>query len=212
MTSEQNLVQLPIEPRPKELTDMSRSEQLGKFTFELEITENDVRARQFSCHLVIYNGTQNSVDLLAINYRLGTGVSVEKNENTSSIDLKEEYDGLKKDLQVLLRSLYLTSSEEFRAEYSKRLLEALQNQFSLRSVMLSYFYIITFQFRTYVRGFTQDLRRMEFPITSADSARKILDGITDKKLISTIVADLLMAKVERMAAIEKVDQNFLRPE
>jgi hypothetical protein len=75
--------------------------------FELQIAENDVRARQFSCHLIIYNGTQNSVDLLAINYRLGSGVSVEKNEDASSFDIKEEYDELKADIQVLLRSLYL---------------------------------------------------------------------------------------------------------
>jgi len=189
------------------------SKSTGKVSLEIEIAENDLRARQFACHLRLENETDSTVNLLAINYRLGSGVIVEKTENTSSVDLKLEYDQLRNDVRSLLRSLYITSSETFRKEYAKNYLESFRNQFRFKSVAMAYVYILTGRFRSFARQMSQAIQRMEFPITSAETARSILSKLekTQQQDFS-VIKELALAKIDRMNAIEMIDPNFLKPQ
>jgi len=190
----------------------NRQEPPGRLSLELDIEDHGPRVQQFACHLILRNRTPNPIDILAINGRLGSGVSMEKSENSSFLDLKEEYETLKKDVQVILRAMYLTKSKDFRTEYSKQVLEGLRGSLASVNPILGFFYATVFRFKTQARMMNQSLQQMDFPVTSADSTRKMLDGLIEKNVNTTAVNDVLLAKIDRMEAIEQIDQNFLRPE
>jgi hypothetical protein len=82
----------------------NRQEPPGRLSLELDVEDHGPRAQQIACHLILRNRTPNPIDILAINGRLGSGASMEKSENSSFLDLKEEYEALKKDVQVILRA------------------------------------------------------------------------------------------------------------
>jgi len=185
----------------------------GNVSLEIELVENDLRARQFASHLRLENETDSAVNLLAINYRLGSGVTMEKTENTSLIDLKLEYDQLRTELVYLFRTFYITSSEQFRTEFARNYLESLRAQFRIKSVVMTYYYVFTGRFRLFARQQSQAIQRMDFPITSAEVARanlSKLEGSLQHKF--SVMKDLASAKIERMAAIEQIDPNFLKPQ
>jgi hypothetical protein len=71
---------------------------------------------------------------------------------------------------------------------------------------------MTMGFKSYARTMTQKLERMDFPITSAATAEDILKGLEAKGIAPPAVTNVLTAKIGRMAAIEVIDQNFVRPE
>ncbi|MBV8920021.1 hypothetical protein [Bradyrhizobium sp.] len=185
----------------------------GNVSLEIEIVENDLRARQFASHLRLENETDSAVNLLAINYRLGSGVTMEKTENTSLIDLKLEYDQLRTEIGYLFRTLYITGSEAFRKEFAKNYMESLRAQFRLKSLVMIYYYVITGRFRLFARQQSQAIQRMDFPITSADVARASLSKL-DSALQQNfpVMKELATAKIDRMAAIEQIDPNFLKPQ
>ncbi len=201
----------------KIITVTTSSDQPGdKVVFKLEIDENEIRARQFACHLTIHNDTKNSIHLLAINYRLGSTVKMQKTETTSFVDLKQEYDRLKEDVQLLLRSIYVTQSKEFAKEYSIRFLDAFKSIFSFKfmaqNLWLAYVYIFSFRFAEWRRYLSNKLFRMDFPVASAAEAEKAARTLMDKGIGSPVVEVILMAKIARMKEIEGIDENFLRPE
>src|SRR5262245_46379836 len=100
MPAEENPVIPFVSAKPARALDQPNN----KISLYIEIAENDVRARQFACHLTIGNATENPITILAISYRLGRGVSVEKTENASFLDMKEEYERLKDDVKIIIRS------------------------------------------------------------------------------------------------------------
>jgi hypothetical protein len=189
-----------------------REEANGKISFELEIQENDVRSRQFACHLTLRNDTQDSIDITGLNYRLGTGVKIERVSNTSSEDSKEEYDRLKSDVKYLLTAMYISSSSEYRTEYFGKFLQGMREAFTFQNMLVVYYYIITMRFKTFARMINRRFERMDFPITSAATAEDILKGLEAKGIAPPAVTNVLTAKIGRMAAIEMIDQNFVRPE
>src|SRR5438876_929426 len=112
MASQEQPVVQPVIPYPgvryaPEPTEPPRATD-DKVSFEIKIEENDLRARQFACHVMLRNNTSNSIDVLAVNYRLGSGVVLEKSDNTSFLDLKKEYDQLRTEIKQLFRSLYIS--------------------------------------------------------------------------------------------------------
>jgi hypothetical protein len=184
----------------------------GNVSFNVEIRENDVRARQFACHLKLCNNTRNTIHVLTINYSLGSGVTKERSDNTSFMDLKKEYDQLRRDVVYLFRTILIAYSEDFRKEFARQFLQSLRSRLSLKNPLMAYAYLITRRFRLYENQMLQMLQRMDVPIASSKDARKFLDGLA-KKGIQPSVSDLLVAKkISRMQAIEKIDRNFLRPE
>jgi hypothetical protein len=191
-------------PEPARLPD-------GKVAFEIEIAENDIRARQFACHLVLRNNTANSIDVLAVNYRLGSGVLLEKSDNTSFLDLKREYDQLRADIKYLYRTLYITYVDGYSKEFARKYLEGIRAEFSFKNVIMVYFYVLTRGFKLYSNQMVQFLQRMDFPIASSADAQGVLKALKEKG-VPVPLTDLLTAKIERMAAIEQMDKNFLRPE
>jgi hypothetical protein len=184
----------------------------GNISLEIAIAENDLRARQFACHLTLRNATENPINILAINYRLGSGVTMERTENTSLLDLKLEYDQLRNDVRFLFSSMYIAKSEAFREEYVKNYLQSIRRMIDFRSILLAYLYIATGKFKTFANQANQYFRRMDFPVTSSDTARTILPKLANAGPDSTVIVELVTAKIERMHAIEQVDPNFLKPE
>src|SRR5258708_3004463 len=177
----------------KIITVTTSSDQPGdKVVFKLEIDENEIRARQFACHLTIHNDTKNSIHLLPINYRLASTVKMQKTETTSFVDLKQEYDRLKEDVQLLLRSIYVTQSKEFAKEYSIRFLDAFKSIFSFKfmaqNLWLAYVYIFSFRFAEWRRYLSNKLFRMDFPVASAAEAEKAARTLMDKGIGSPYTA------------------------
>jgi hypothetical protein len=207
----------PIVPYPGKSAPLpdarSPTKSPGKLSLEIEIAENDLRARQFACHLRLENETDGAVNLLAINYRLGAGVTMEKTENTSLVDLKLEYDQLKADIRYLFKSLYITSSKTYREEYVKNYLETLRNQYQYKNLFMVYVYLVTGRLRSFARQAAQAIQRMDFPITSAETAQSILSGLENTQQQDfSIIKELALAKIDRMKAIEAIDPNFLKPQ
>jgi hypothetical protein len=184
----------------------------GKISLEIVIAENDLRARQFACHLSLANHTVDPINLLAINYRLGTGVHMEKTENTSLLDLKQEYDQLRNDIRYIFRVMYISRSERFRIEVTKNYLETLRKMFEIKTIGMLYWYTATGKFKKFADQMNLELRRMDFPVTSSESARLILPKLADAGPDAVTITELATAKIDRMHAIEQVDPNFLKPE
>jgi hypothetical protein len=204
---EQPVVPYPGGKRTAPPEPQTPNKSIRNISLEIEIVENDLRARQFACCLTVKNQTKHAVNILAINYRLGSGVWMEKTENTSSVDLKMEYDQLKTDLKYLFRSLYINNSRSFRDEFAKNYLESLRSQFQFKNLLMIYYYLVTGQLRVYAQQMSQIIQRMDFPVTSAQAARDVLS-----KLDNTIMTDLASAKIKRMNEIEQIDPNFLKAE
>jgi hypothetical protein len=179
---------------------------------DLQIVENDTRAKQFACKIIVGNHTNHTVDILAINYRLGRGVSMQKNDDDSFVDLKEEYDGLKNDVKRLIGAAYVNASEAFRTEYGRNLLETLRSQFSFKSMMMAYLYLFTNRLSLYRKMMEGRFQQMDFPISNAKDAMQAVRTYSDKGFVLDGVVEILNAKINRMAAIEAIDQNFVRPE
>jgi hypothetical protein len=91
--------------------------EVGRLTtnirFNIKIEENDIRANQFACRLTLTNGNKIPVDILTINFSRGSGVTIDKSDKTSSIDLKKEYDELRHDIRRLYRSMYILYFKSF---------------------------------------------------------------------------------------------------
>ena len=183
-----------------------------KVSFEIKIEENDVRARQFACHVMLRNNTSKSIHVLAVNYRLGSGVVLEKSDNTSFLDLKKEYDQLRTEIKQLYRSIYISSNVDgYGKEFARRFLEDVRAQVSFNNLFMAYFYMITGRLKLYANQMVQMLQRMEFPVASSEDARNILKGLNERG-IQVPLSDLIVAKIDRMSAIEQIDKNFLRRE
>jgi hypothetical protein len=209
---EQPVVPYPGGKRTAPPEPQTSNRSIQNISLEIEIVENDLRARQFACCLTVKNHTKRAVNILAINYRLGSGVWMEKTENTSSVDLKMEYDQLKTDLRYLFRSLYINNSKSFRDEFAKHYLESLRSQFQFKNLLMIYYYLVTGKLRVYAHQMLQIIQRMDFPVTSAQAARDVLSKLDNIKSDFSIITDLASAKIERMNAIEEIDRNFLKAE
>src|SRR5262245_18025812 len=113
--------------------------------------------------------------------------------------------------------MYVSTSKEIASEFSKAFLDGMRAQFSYREISYRkffnlYLYLITFRYKYWRDYLTQMLFRMDFPITSAEASRKIVQGLAANGICSAGIADILDAKIDRMAAIEQNDRNFLRSE
>jgi len=188
------------------------SDTVGKVQFELQIAETDVRAKQFACKLVFVNNTKYPIDILAINYRLGYGVSMQRSENTSTIDLSTEYEFLRKDVRELISANWLVASSAYRKALVDKMYDTLKQNSSLRNAFKVYYWMATLRLRQYARDLARRIEIMEFPVSSASAARTIIDGAWKDDALIAGTKEILSAKLDRMEAIEELDPNTRRAE
>ncbi len=78
--------------------------------------------------------------------------------------------------------------------------------------MVGYLYLLTNRFELYRRMIRRQFDQMDFPIGGAKDAADATEALAAKGLLADGVREILAAKIARMAAIETIDQNFVRPE
>jgi hypothetical protein len=170
------------------------------------IQENDARSRQFACRLVIRNNMSTPVDVLAINCRLGFGVTMERRESISSPDLKNEYDQLRAEVITLYMDVYIVYSDEFRQQFVERFLFGVKKEFSFVN------FFTAGGLRFVANHVTATIQKMDFPIASSADALRVLKNLKERN-VNFAIGTLISSKIDRMKAIERIDSNFfLRPE
>jgi hypothetical protein len=179
---------------------------------ELLIVENDARSKQFACKIVLTNYLPRTVDILAINYRFGRGVAIQKNDDESIIDSRDDYDKQRNDVRGIVNAIYVNANKEFRDEYIKNSLKAFEEQLSLRKMSHLYLYLVTGRLSLFRKSMQRAYGRYEFPITNSGEATDALTNVKNKNAAPEGLMELLEAKIRRMVAIESRDENFLRPE
>lgn len=176
----------PVIPYPgaKSPTTARSGDPGGSVLFDPpSIQENDTRSRQFACRLVLRNNTSAPVDVLAINCRLGFGVTMERRESISSPDLKKEYDQMRTDVRALCRDVYIAYSDQFRSEFTEKFLKGVKDEFSLLN------FLTAGGFRLFANHMTATIQRMDFSITSSADASRVLRGVRESNVNPAVAAN-----------------------